>query len=201
MTTEYSQGYAIEQIRRSRHPLRRMIKSFYLRNILKNVIGPSIDFACGAGQLLARLPQGSVGVEVNPFLIDELTGRGLSVIHYEPDVDRFSLTNFPENYYSTFIMAHFLEHFSDAAQLLKTLLRSCRRLGVKRIILVLPGLKGFSSDPTHKTFIDHHYLKEQGLFFCEGYKLKELKYFPLDNELFGKYFIFHELIVIFDRVE
>jgi len=198
MTSEYSQGYAAEQIRRSRNPFRRLIKSFYLENILKFVIGPSIDFACGAGQLLARLPHGSVGVEVNPFLINELAVKGLSAVLYEPDVDCFQLKDFPKNHYSTFIMVHVLEHFSDAAQIIKTLMRSCRRLGVKRIILVLPGLKGYLSDPTHKTFIDNHYLLTEGVF-CEGYMLRKQAYFPVNKESFGKYFIFNEYIVVLDR--
>ncbi len=201
MTSEFSRDYAAEQLRRSRHSFRKIIKRLYVRNILKDVIGPSIDFGCGAGQLLARLPYGSVGVEVNPFLIDELTGVGLNVIHYDAEVDRFELANFPENYYSTFIMSHILEHFADAAQVIKTLLHSCRRLGIKRIILVLPGWKGYLSDHTHKTYVDIHYLQINGLIYCEGYLLSRQRYFPINKESIGKYFVFHELIVVFDRVE
>lgn len=199
MTSEFSKDYAAEQLRRSGHPFRRLIKNFYLQTILKDVIGPSIDFACGAGQLLACLPQGSVGVEVNPFLITELAGKGLNVVHYDPDVDHFSLANLPENHYTTFIMSHVLEHFTDAAQIMKTLLQSCRRLGVKRVILVLPGWKGYLSDPTHKTFVDSHYLLAQGVFCYEGYQLRKQRYFPINKESFGRHFIFNELIVVLDR--
>lgn len=201
MNTEFSREYAAEQIRRSRHPLRKAIKWFYLRNILKDVIGPCIDFACGAGQLLALLPPGSVGLEINPFLIQELVDKGLNAILYNSEDDQFSLKELPEGHYSTFIMAHVLEHFTDSAQILQTLLRSCKRLGIRRIILVQPGMKGFLSDRTHKTFVDSRFFQSQGLLDCEGYRLRKLRYFPVNRESFGNYFIYNELIVVFDRFE
>ena len=69
-------------------------------------------------------------------------------------VDRFLLAELPADRYSTFIMAHVLEHFAEAPAVLRTLLRSCRRLGVQRFIVVVPGWKGYLSDGTHKSFID-----------------------------------------------
>jgi len=201
VTSEFSREYAAEQIRRSRHPFRRLIKEFYIRNILQDVIGPSIDFACGAGQLLARLPPGSVGVEVNPFLIEYLALRGLKVIPYDMEKDHFSLEVFPQGRYSTFIMAHVLEHFTDSAQVLRTLLASCRRIGIRRIILAVPGWKGFLSDHTHNTFVDSAYLQVHGLLNCEGYRQRKTKYFPVNRESFGKFFVYNELIVIFDQAE
>jgi SAM-dependent methyltransferase len=199
MPSEFTEAYAIEQLRRSRNPFRRLIKQFYLDAVVPDVIGPAIDFACGAGQLLARLPQWSVGVEVNPFLVKELADSGLNVIRYDPDVDHYALAEFPEHVYKTFIMSHLLEHFADADRILRTLLRSCRRLGIKRIILVLPGWKGFQSDPTHKTFVDGHYLHAHGLLDCEGFRLHSQHYFPINRESIGRHYIYHELIVILDR--
>ncbi|MEI6207922.1 MAG: methionine biosynthesis protein MetW [Desulfuromonadales bacterium] len=201
MPPEFTREYAEEQLRRSRNPFRRFIKGFYIRNILKDVTGPCIDFACGAGQLLARLPHGSAGVEINPFLIDELTGMGLDVKRYDPEADRYSLSEFPENHYSTCVMSHVLEHFANAAHIAKTLLKSCRRLGIGRIILVLPGWKGYQSDSTHKSFIDRHYLRDQGVLSCEGYQLTRLRYYPVNRESVGRYVKFHELIVVLDRAE
>jgi len=200
MTSEFGADYGTQQLRRSRHPLRRFIKRFYIRNILREVTGPSIDFGCGAGQLLACLPQGSIGLEVNPFLVESLRTQGLDVIHYDAESDRFSLAALPEKRYSTFIMAHVLEHFADAALVLRTLLHSCRRLGIQRFILVLPGWKGYLSDATHKTFVDRGYLRREGLLSCEGYALRHARYFPIDREAVGRYFVFHELIAVFDRM-
>ncbi len=197
--SEFNLHYALEQLRRSRHPLRRLIKEPYLRNILRDVTGPSIDFGCGAGQLLARLPAGSVGLEANPVLVESLRSEHLNVLHYDAQDDRFLLAGLPENRYSTFIMAHVLEHFAEAGPVLRTLLRSCRRLGVQRFILVVPGWKGYLSDPTHKTFVDRPYLEREGLFSCEGFTLKHARYFPIDHEALGRYFVYHELTAVLDR--
>jgi SAM-dependent methyltransferase len=199
MRSEFDADYAREQLRRSRHPLRRLIKGFYIRNILREVTGPSVDFGCGAGQLLSSLPAGSIGLEINPFWVESLRKKGLKVMHYDADSDRFSLAGLPENRYSTFIMAHVLEHFSDAGVVLRTLLRSCRRLAIQRFILAVPGWKGYLSDPTHKTFVDRAYLQREGLLSCEGYRLKHTRYFPIDHEAVGRYFVFHELIAVLDR--
>jgi len=199
VTSGFNRDYATEQLRRSRHPLRRLIKGFYVRNVLRDVTGATIDFGCGAGQLLACLPAGSIGLDINPFLVESLRMKGLNVIHYDAELDRFLLAALSENLYSTFIMAHVLEHFADAAVILRTLLSSCRRLAVQRFILVLPGWKGYRSDDTHRTFVDRRYLQREGLLSCEGYALTHIRYFPIDHEAVGRYFVFHELIVVYDR--
>ena len=38
-TEQFDKDYAAEQLRRSRHPLRKIIKRFYLDNILRDVRG------------------------------------------------------------------------------------------------------------------------------------------------------------------
>jgi hypothetical protein len=66
-TAEFDKNYAAEQLRRRRHPLRRLVKRHYLNNILSEVRGPTIDFGCGAGQLLARFPPARWGSKSIPI--------------------------------------------------------------------------------------------------------------------------------------
>lgn len=197
---EFGIDYAAEQLRRSRHPLRKSIKFFYLRNILRDVIGKTIDFGCGAGQLLACLPAGSVGLEVNPHLVGALRKAGLNAQRYDP-ADDFLFQGFSYGQYKTFVMAHVLEHFDDADKVLQKILRSCFRLGVERVIIVVPGAKGFQSDKTHKTLVNRRYLIEHELLKCEGYTVNEANYFPVDIELVGDYFVFHEFKLVYDRMD
>jgi len=75
--SDYGADYAEQQLSRSRHPLRRLIKGFYLRNLLSDVVGPTIDFGCGAGQILERLPEGSIGFEANNHLVSALNEKGM----------------------------------------------------------------------------------------------------------------------------
>ncbi len=198
-TLEFDRSYAHEQLRRSQHPFRRIVKGLYLQNLLADVTGPTIDFGCGAGQLLARLPEGSTGIEINPFLTEELRRRGLSVVQGRPGADPFAFKDIPPGKYETLVLSHVLEHFADAQQALRRLLRRCQELEISKVILVLPGLKGYQSDATHKTFVDRRYLHERGLLACEQYTARSVSYFPGNLELIGRYFVFHEMKVVYQR--
>jgi len=197
---EFGQEYATEQLRRSRHPLRRLLKGFYLRHLLSNVHGPCIDFGCGAGQLLARLPPGSVGLEVNPHLLHALRAAGMQVREARADIHDFKLTGFPRDTYRTLVIAHVLEHLPDPAAALRILLAACRKLGVGRVIVVVPGAKGYAADRTHKTLIDRAWLEAQVPVQDEGFVRRPPTYFPGRWEWIGRYFVFHEMHVVFDRV-
>lgn len=194
---EFNLAYAEEQLRRSRHPLRRLIKNFYMDNIMRDIKGRTIDLGCGAGQLLARLPGGSLGLEVNPFLVEALKRKGLNVAHYDPAVDDFTLRDLKNNYFSTMVMAHVLEHFADSASVLRKLFRSCARLGIERLVFVVPGAKGFKSDKTHKTFIDRSFLERQRLIDCEGYAMIKSLYFPVNMEWMGRFLTYQEFKFVY----
>jgi hypothetical protein len=197
---QFDKSYALEQLRRSRHPLRRLVKGLYLSNILNEVTGPTIDFGCGAGQLLARLPAGSVGLEINPHLVAELSRTGLNVLPYNPEADEFSLRGFQKNQYETMVVSHVIEHFSDCAQTMRRLWRTCGKLGLRKIVVIVPGAKGYGSDNTHKTFVNRRYLEEQGLLNFEGYGVTKTRYFPVNMEWPGQFFIYHEFKIVYERL-
>lgn len=196
---EFDRHYAAEQVRRSRHPFRRIVKGFYLREVLRDVVGPSIDFGCGAGQLLERLPAGSVGLEVNVFLIEALRARGLKVHQATAEMRDFLLQGVAAGSFRTLVIAHVLEHLPDPAAALHLLLASCRRLGIVRVIVVVPGAKGFASDQTHKTFIDASWVHSHLSSNVEGFQRSAPTYFPGSWAWIGRYFVFHEMKLVFDR--
>jgi len=197
---EFDDEYAEEQLRRSRHPFRRFVKNFYLRNVLRDVRGATIDFGCGAGQLLAKLPPGSVGLELNPHLIKELIRAGFDVRQAAGAMTDFDLGQFEPGRYETLVISHVLEHFADPIAAVTRLLAAAERLRVGRIIVIVPGAKGFASDRTHLTFINRDYLESH---FSRGgvatYRQTRLSYFPGPWEWVGKYFVFHEMKVVYDR--
>jgi SAM-dependent methyltransferase len=197
---EFDSQYANEQLRRSQQPLRRLIKGFYLRNILRKIHGPTIDFGCGAGQLLQKLPAGSVGLEVNPFLIAELQRAGMTVQRANADLRDFELLPFENGGFHTLVIAHVLEHLPDPVAALKILLAACERIGIQRVVVVLPGAKGFKSDHTHKTFVNRALIDEHVTNNCSGFIQTNLTYFPGPWEFIGDYFVFHEMMVVFDRL-
>ena len=198
-TLEFDRHYAAEQLRRSRHPLRRMIKHFYLQRILQDVRGPSIDFGCGAGQLLRRMPPGSVGLEVNPHLIEALRNDGLSVHQARAEIQDFELVGFAPGTFRTLVIAHVLEHLPDPVAALRVLFAACRRIGVEQVIVVVPGAEGYASDSTHKTFIDRSYLGLHTPQSGEGFACASLSYFPGPWEWVGRHFVFHEMKLVYKR--
>jgi SAM-dependent methyltransferase len=198
--SEFDVNYAAEQLRRSAHPLRRFIKRFYLDNVLRDVRGPTIDFGCGAGQILERLPPGSTGIEINPVLVAKLKERGFDVRAYDAIADDFAFTGFETERYKSLVISHVLEHFADTAQVMRKMWRACARLGIETIIAVVPGKKGYASDATHKTFVTADYLHANGLEQCEGYALDRIDYFPINAARVGEVFVFHEMKLVYRRV-
>lgn len=190
--------YAREQLRRRDHPLRRWVKNLYLRDLLRDIDGPSLDIGCGAGSLLRRLPAGSVGTEVNPALVQHLRLEGLSVAQARGSVEDFDLAEFPADRFGCLVLAHVLEHLQDPAEALDRLLRACRRLGIHRLIVVVPGLKGYRSDPTHRTFIDADWIARHPVAEPQGWILRPPRYFP-GPPWVGRFFAYHEMKLVFDR--
>ncbi len=197
----FDRDYADEQLRRSQHPMRRLIKSFYLRRVLADVRGPTIDYGCGAGQLLRRLPSGSVGLEVNPHLIAALRATGLDVRPWQTNDDAWDLSGLEHAGYRTLVISHVLEHLPDPTQALARLLRGCRRIGVERLIAVVPGALGFARDSTHLTFIDDAYVEKNGWERLADSRLKRQRFFPLPWEGGGRIYLYNEMQLVFDLNE
>jgi SAM-dependent methyltransferase len=196
---EFDRAYADEQLRRSHQPFRRFIKGFYLRNVLRDVRGPCIDFGCGAGQLLEKLSPGSKGLELNPFLVESLTKIGLFVNQANGIENDFELIEFEEGKFKTLVISHVLEHLAEPAKALRVLFSACHRLGITRVIVIVPGKKGYQSDKTHKTFIDQNYIETNLSNSYDGFVRSSISFFPGPWEWIGRYYIFHEMKVIFDR--
>ena len=70
----------------------------------------------------------------------------------------FDLGDLPVGQFRSLVIAHVLEHLPDPATAIDRLLSASRRLGIRRVVVVVPGAKGFASDKTHKTFIDSIWL-------------------------------------------
>lgn len=202
MSTDFDQAYADEQIRRRSSPLRRLIKAQYLANLLRRLNGPTIDLGCGAGQLLERLPQGSVGLEINDALIAFLRGLRLDVLKYDAIADDFQLTPLAapgRGPFRHFVCAHVIEHFDDPAAAVRSLLHSGARLGLESMVFVVPGSKGFATDRTHKVFVTEDYIRGQKLADCGPFCLAPVDYFPGNLRRLGDLFAYHELLLTWRR--
>jgi hypothetical protein len=196
--TGFDEHYANEQLLRSQNKLRKFVKGFYLQHALADVRGATIDYGCGAGQLLRLLPDGSVGFELNPVLIERLIKDGLVVYRSHGEMSDFDLAPLGGKF-DSLVISHVLEHLVDPAAALNRLMLACSRLGVQRIIAIVPGLKGYRSDDTHKTFIDRQYVESNFRNLNDAFALSKISYFPGNREWLGRFYIFHEMKLVFDR--
>lgn len=195
---EFGRAYAAAQILKSRNPLRRIIKWFYVSRVVSRTKGKTIDLGCGAGQILARLPAGSMGIEINPYLVDILQTQGLRVMVAAPCELGFNLDAIVPGEFNTLVLSHVLEHFLQANIVLKTLLADCARLGISKVIVVVPTTAGYRSDLTHKTYVDDAFLKAHALDKSDDFELSEISYFPWNSPKFGDLFTYHEMMAVFN---
>lgn len=178
--------------------LRKFVRRLYLNNFLKYIQGKTIDFGCGVGELLKLLPRGSIGYEINEATVNYCNSIGLPVRIYKPEIDTYRFKEIHNNEFNTLIMSHVLEHCDNADTVVGSIVHACAQLNIKRIIIAVPGPKGYSSDRTHKSYIDE-------AFFAENiekmgiYTIVKTMRFPFNCAWVGKIFPHNELIVICDK--
>lgn len=177
---------------------RKMFRLFYLYHVRYFLKGPTIDCGCGVGELLRILPEGSVGLEINPSAVQYCQKMGLDVRLYNPQEDNYRFQQLRNSQFSSFSLCHVLEHLPDPVETLKQIFQSCRELGISSVVVVVPGSVGFRSDATHLTFITEDFISANGLAERSGYKLRLTRYFPLPFRASGDYFRHNETLFVFE---
>jgi len=124
----------------------------------------------------------------------------MNVLLYDGDADHFSMSMLPSGRFRSLVIVHVLEHFADVDSVMRRLWGAAARLGLERIVTVVPGAKGYRSDSTHKTFVTLDYLEKHDLGSIAGFSLVKASYFPIDARWPGKFFTHHELKCVYDRV-
>lgn len=195
--TLYAEDYLNYQTNRSW--LRKTIRKVYLWQVRRHVVGKAIDFGCGVGEHLAQFPAGSVGLEVNEATVKYCRSRGMNVEIYNPEADNYDLKQIPAGQYQTLVISHVLEHLPDSHLVLKKLMDSCTRLGIKRIFICVPCKAGFAHDKTHVTFVTKDYVKQNGLESYNGWQLKKAGYFPFNLKFVGDFFTYNELNLLYEH--
>lgn len=197
MNGEFDQRYTAYQT--DRGALRRLVRRLYLRSAAAQLQGPTLDFGCGVGELLERLPAGSKGLEYNRATVDHCRSRGLDVDWYDGYADDWRLTPLRGQRYESMVISHVLEHFVGPEAILSQLLRSAGGLGVRRVLAIVPGRAGYRIDDTHRTFVDRAMLADPEIVADSGFALQCARYFPGDIRKIGDWFPHHELQALFVR--
>lgn len=191
----FDEKYTEYQLNRSF--LRKFIRKIYLQHAASLCSGKTIDFGCGVGEHLSFLESGSIGLEVNESTVKHCQSQNLPVSLYIPDEDKYNLLSLPSGTFNTILISHVLEHLDEPDKVLKALLDSGERLGVKRVVVIVPQEKGFASDITHRTFIDKEYLNSKNIFNYKSWRVLRSGTFPIPG--LGKLFIYNEFFVVLSR--
>lgn len=189
--TEYQSG---------RSPLRKLVRRAYLASARRRLRGTVLDFGCGVGELLATLPPGSMGLEYNEATVAHCRAKGLDVGWYDGTQDDWNLSAVPEGRrFDSMVVSHVLEHLQAPAGILRKLLQSAQRIGIRRVLVIVPGRAGFRIDRTHVTFVDRAYLRDPAIVAGTEWRVVSTRHFPCNVRAIGDWFPHHELQALFER--
>ena len=198
MATEFDSCYTQYQLDRS--PVRKWVRQVYLKRAASMVNGPTLDFGCGIGELLRRLPTGSKGLEYNTATVEHCRSQGIDVSAYDGFADDWSLSVLPPGLiFRSMVISHVLEHLQEPLEIFGKLLRAAARVGVERVLVIVPGKAGFRIDPTHRTFVDRPMLVDSAVLAGTEFRHVRNQYFPGNVRLIGDWFPHHELQMIYER--
>ncbi len=194
---DYGEDYARYQLERS--GFRKAVRKIYLQSAASQLKGPTVDLGCGVGELLSRLPDGSIGLDVNPVSVAHCRRRELEAHVYDGEADDWSLSPLDgRTDLQSLVISHVLEHLDEPMDKLSRLLGACSRIGIERVLVIVPGRRGFASDATHRTFINAAMLSTPVTTNRAGFSLTSTRHFPLNVAVVGKFFTHLELQAIFD---
>lgn len=195
MSGDFDASYTAYQTDRS--ALRRIVRRMYLRSAAAQLRGPTVDFGCGVGELLDRLPAGSKGLEYNLATVTHCRAKGLDVEAYDGYADDWNLSALAGGRFESMVISHVLEHLDEPTQILGKLLTAAEGLGIGRVLVIVPGQAGYRIDATHRTFVDRPMLSADGVVAGTGFELARSRYFPGDLRKIGDWFPHHELQALF----
>lgn len=107
--------------------------------------GRVLDIGSGIGDMLAFRPD-TIGLDINPHLVEFCRQRGLDAMVMNDD------GSFPcgDSEFDSVLLDNVVEHIADPSELLRETRRVLKPGGV--LLIGVPGVKGFASDPDHKIF-------------------------------------------------
>jgi len=115
--------------------------------------GRVLDVGCGIGDMLRYWP-GATGVDINSQTVQFCCDQGFDVRLMAPDVLPFAPAAF-----ASVVLDNVLEHLPAPQPLLREIHRVLVPGG--RLLVGVPGRRGYATDPDHKNFYD-----EAGLVMC-----------------------------------
>lgn len=153
---------------------RSRLGALYRRNWLypqlsQRLLGRTLDVGCGIGDMLVYRND-TVGVDINPRTVAFCQARGAQAHLMRPNELPFDAGEF-----DSALLDNVLEHLAEPAPLLGEIHRVLATNG--RLLIGVPGRKGWASDPDHKIAYDEGALVDTGRH--HGFRHLETFHSPL----------------------
>jgi SAM-dependent methyltransferase len=130
-----------------------LYRNLYLYpRICFHIKGRTLDVGCGIGDML-QFRRETIGADVNPHLVEYCTKKGLDARLIQDGHLPFDTETF-----ESAILDNVLEHIDSPMGILGEIYRVLQSEG--RLIVGVPGEKGYQRDPDHKIFYDEVKLVE-----------------------------------------
>jgi SAM-dependent methyltransferase len=152
-------------------------RNFFLYpTICKHLHGHVLDIGCGIGDFL-KFRTNTVGVDINHETVKHCCDLGLNAQVMIENVLPFEFKTF-----DGIVLDNVLEHITDPTLLLSEICRVLKPNG--KVLIGVPGEKGYNRDTDHKTFYDLGKLKnlmQQNNFSYSSHFYKPLDFPGLSN--------------------
>lgn len=155
----------------------------------RELIGNALDIGCGIGDFLTYRTD-TVGTDINCCLVDYCNKRGLNATVMEADCLPFA-----DETFTSVILDNVLEHIDNPQPLLQEIWRVAKPGG--RLIVGVPGVRGYASDADHKHFYSEAQL--QRLLTSMRWVSKRVLFMPVHSKWLDKYMSQYCVYGIFDK--
>lgn len=144
---------------------------FLYPRLARYLSGRVLDYGCGIGDFV-RYRENTVGVDINEHNVDHCRQMGLDVRLIDGNHLQFT-----DGSFEGVVLDNVLEHIpsDNVDKVLGEIARVMKKSGT--IVVGVPGVKGYESDPDHKVY----YTKESlvSLFERHGFKPIKVFFMPL----------------------
>lgn len=130
-----------------------MGKKLFFKSLHSYLKGDVLDLGCGIGEVTNHVEDQNkyFGVDINPLCVNLMREKGFRAeIGSAYEIPAFAASA------DVVLMSHVLEHLDDPTRALSEVSRVLRPSGL--LIIIVPMIKGFHSDPTHRIFYNRDLL-------------------------------------------
>ena len=166
------------------------VQAPYQWNLRRLSLGATLDVGCGIGRNSGSLGLGSVGVDHNPFSIEQCRRQGFEAYLSDEFFARFPAGT---RLFDSLLVAHVFEHMSFAqdVEILKQYTPYLKPRG--RAVFITPQEAGYASDATHVEFMPFERLEE--IARAAGLSPERAYSFPFPRFV-GRFFKYNEFVFV-----